>query len=163
MISVRTPVTAVARTAALAAGLTATVLLAACGSTPAAPVNSTSAPAPVLGRKAGDFSHGTGFGAIKPVKIFNGGDPTGLVTKIKWSTWGGARATGTGPAEYIGPNDSVATGHQSQATVIAFHLGRCHGTLMYQAVEWYFPGHGQHFSPSNYENVCTGTFHGTAH
>jgi hypothetical protein len=158
MISARIPVSAVARTAALAAGLTGTLLLAACGSTPA---SSSSAPQPVLGRTAGDFSHGTGFGTVKPARIFNGGDPTGLVTKIKWSGWGGPRATGTGQAEYVGPNQSVAAGRAAQATVVAFRLGRCHGTLMYQAVEWFFPQHGQHFSPSDYENICTGTFHGT--
>ena len=45
--------------------------------------------------------------------------------------------------------------------MVAFHLGRCHGTLMYKAVEWFFPQHGQSFSPVNYENVCAGTFHGT--
>jgi hypothetical protein len=34
---------------------------------------------------------------------------------------------------------------------------------MYQAVVWYFPQHGQAFNPHSYENVCAGTFHGTAH
>ena len=55
------------------------------------------------------------------------------------------------------------TGRQEKATVVAFHLGRCHGTLMYKAVVWFFPQHGQAFNPHSYENVCTGTFHGTAH
>lgn len=155
-------VTAVARTAALAAGLPAMVLLAGCGSHPAASSGSGQQARPVLGRPAGDFSHGSGFGHVEPPKIFNGGDPTGLVSKIHWSGWGGPRATGTGLAEYIGPGQSVATGRQAKATVVAFHLGRCHGTLMYQAIEWFFPQHGQSFNPASYENVCTGTFHGTA-
>ena len=68
---------------------------------------------------SGGFSHGTGFGSAEPPKIFNGGDPTGLVTKIQWSGWGGPRATGTGLAEYIGPGQSVATGRQAKATVVA--------------------------------------------
>jgi hypothetical protein len=41
------------------------------------------------------------------------------------------------------------------ATVQAFNLGMCHGKLMYQAVEWYFPSEGGTFDP-NYWNICTG-------
>lgn len=162
MISVRlSSALAAARAAALAAGLPAMVLLAGCGSQPSAHSGAGQQARPVLGRLAGDFSHGTGFGSAEPPKIFNGGDPTGLVSKIRWSGWSSPRATGSGLAEYIGPGQSVATGRQARATVVAFHLGRCHGTLMYKAVEWYFPQHGQSFSPVNYENVCAGTFHGT--
>ena len=163
MISVRlSSAFAVTRTAALAAGLPAMILLAGCGSQPASTTQTASHQArPVLGRLAGDFSHGSGFGQAEPARIFNGGDPTGLVSKIGWSGWGGPRATGTGMAEYIGPGQSVATGREIRATVVAFHLGRCHGTLMYKAVEWFFPQHGQSFSPVRYENVCAGTFHGT--
>jgi len=161
MISVRlSPAFAVARTAALAAGLPAMILLAGCGSQPSSGPGTSPQARPVLGRLSGAFSHGTGFGSAEPPKIFNGGDPTGLVSKIQWSGWGGQRVTGTGLAEYIGPGQSVATGRQARATVVAFHLGRCHGTLMYKAVEWFFPQHGQSFSPVNYENVCAGTFHG---
>jgi hypothetical protein len=162
MISVRlSPALAVARAASLAAGLPAMILLAGCGSQPSSAPGASHPARPVLGRLSGGFSHGTGFGSAEPPRIFNGGDPTGLVSKIRWSGWGGPRATGSGLAEYIGPGQSVATGHQIRATVVAFHLGRCHGTLMYQAVEWFFPQHGQSFSPVNYENVCAGTFHGT--
>jgi hypothetical protein len=49
------------------------------------------------------------------------------------------RAMGTGTSDYAGPSQSVATGQEEHATVIAFKLGTCHGQLMYQAVEWYFP------------------------
>jgi hypothetical protein len=38
------------------------------------------------------------------------------------------------------------------------HLGMCDGKLMYQAVEWYFPGEGQSFNAKQYENVCTGSY-----
>jgi hypothetical protein len=55
-------------------------------------------------------------------------------------------------------NQPVAAGTQQSATVVAFNLGTCAGKLMYQAVEWYFPQHGQSFSSSHYENVCAGTF-----
>ena len=112
----------------------------------------------MLGRTAGVFARGEGFGQVKPAKIFNGGDPTGLVTRLIWSSWGGRRAVGTGLGDYVGQGQSVASGTQKQVTVIAFHLGTCHGTRMYQAVEWYFPGQGQAFDPTHYENICTGAY-----
>jgi len=116
---------------------------------------------PTLGQLAGDFAHGQGFGQVKPSEIFNGGDPTGLVTHIAWSSWGGPQATATGTAEYVGPNQSVAQGTEESATVVAFDLGTCDGKYMYQAVEWYFPQHNQAFNASTYENVCTGSYAGS--
>jgi hypothetical protein len=122
------------------------------------PTSPPAAAVPTLGQLTGDFAHGQGFGQVKPSKIFNGGDPTGLVTHVTWSSWGGSQAQGTGTSEYVGPNQSVATGTEESATVVAFNLGTCDGRLMYQAVEWYFPQHGQAFDPNHYENICTGTF-----
>ena len=116
---------------------------------------------PTLGQLAGDFAQGQGFGQVKPAKIFNGGDPTGLVTHVVWSSWGGAKATATGTAEYVGPNQSVASGTEETATVVAFDLGTCDGKYMYQAIEWYFPQHKQAFNPNTYENICTGGYAGT--
>jgi hypothetical protein len=113
---------------------------------------------PTLGQLTGDFAHGQGFGQVKPTKIFNGGDPTGLVTHVTWSSWGAAQAQATGTSEYVGPNQSVAAGRPETATVVAFDLGHCGGKLMYQAVEWYFPQHGQSFNPHHYENICTGSY-----
>jgi hypothetical protein len=116
---------------------------------------------PTLGQLAGDFAHGTGFGQVKPSKIFNGGDPTGLVTDVVWSSWGASQATATGTSDYVGPGQSDAQGTEEQATVVAFDLGSCGGKLMYQAVEWYFPQHSQAFNPNTYENICTGSYVGT--
>jgi hypothetical protein len=124
---------------------------------PQAPAGSSPA-VPVLGRLAGLFAQGAGFGQVKPAKIFNGGDPTGLVTQLAWSSWGGAKATGSGMSDYVGPGQSVATGSQQPVTVVAFNLGTCHGTLMYRAVEWYFAGEGRTFSPGKYENICAGHY-----
>jgi hypothetical protein len=45
-------------------------------------------------------------------------------------------------------------------TIVAFDLGTCGGTLMYQAVEGYFPQHGQNFNPSQYEDICAGSYVG---
>lgn len=112
----------------------------------------------MLGRLAGLFAQGAGFGQVKPAKIFNGGDPTGLVTHVVWTSWGGGRAVATGISDYVGPGQSVAAGTEERATVVAFDLGTCDGKLMYRAVEWYFPQHGQAFDAGQYENICTGTY-----
>ena len=113
---------------------------------------------PPLGQLAGVFSHGTGFGTVKPSEIFNGGDPTGMVSHIVWESWGGPEAVGIGTAEYVKPSQSVAEGKEEPATVVAFDLGSCNGRIMYRAVEWYFSQHGQTFDRSHYENICTGNY-----
>jgi hypothetical protein len=128
-------------------------------SSPAAPASaSPSAAVPTLGQPAGVFAHGQGFGQVKPAEIFNGGDPTGLVTHVIWRSWGGAQAVATGISDYVGPGQTVAGGKEESATVVAFNLGICDGKLMYRAVEWYFPQHKQAFDPGQYEDICTGTY-----
>lgn len=117
---------------------------------------------PVL---AGPWAPGQkGYGHAKPHTIFNGGDPTGLVRAIHWTSWGGKRATGTGTAEWVGPNQSVAAGKfEPGARVVLFQLGTCHGRAAYDAIEWYFPSHGQKFSAGTYINACTGTYYENGH
>jgi hypothetical protein len=112
---------------------------------------------PPLGQLAGIYSHGVGFGTVKPSEIFNGGDPTGLISQITWQSWGAPEAIGIGTAEYVKPTQTVASGKEEPATVIAFKLGSCNGKLMYRAVEWYFPQHGQSFNPKQYEDICAGS------
>jgi hypothetical protein len=146
------------RALGLACGVAAALICAGCASSAAASGGTSPAAVPVLGRPAGDFAHGAGFGQVKPAKIFNGGDPTGLLTHITWKSWGGADAVGSGKSDYVGPGQSVAAGSEQRATVEAFKLGKCHGKLMYKAVEWYFPQHGQAFSAGHYENICAGAY-----
>jgi hypothetical protein len=52
-------------------------------------------PLPTLGR-TGPFPAGIGFGRAKPTEISLGGDPTGILSRITWHSWGGSRATGSG-------------------------------------------------------------------
>jgi hypothetical protein len=131
----------------------------ATNSSPTGPASAgPSAGVPTLGQPAGVFAHGQGFGQVKPAKIFNGGDPTGLVTQVVWRSWGGAQAIATGISDYVGPNQTVAEGRQEPVTVVAFKLGICDGRLMYQAVEWYFPQHKQAFDARRYEDICSGTY-----
>jgi hypothetical protein len=116
---------------------------------------------PVL---AGPWSMGQqGYGHVRPRKIFNGGDPTGLVRMIHWNSWGGAHATGTGSALWVGPHQIVAAGKFETAHVVLFQLGTCHGRAAYNAIEWYFPQHKQKFSAGTYINACTGTYYMNGH
>lgn len=98
----------------------------------------------------------SGYGHIEPVTISNGGDPTGVLTNIKWKSWGGAQAVGVGESDYVAGSEFVAEGREEPATVLAFHLGTCNGKLMYEAVNWYFPEYGQQLDTADYQNMCTG-------
>jgi hypothetical protein len=120
--------------------------------------STTVASGPPLGLLAGIFAQGKGFGEVEPSEFYNGGDPTGLVTHIVWKSWGEPKAIGTGVSEYVAPNQDVGDGTEQPATVVAFRLRNCFGDHVYEAVEWYFPQHGQSFNPDQYENICTGAF-----
>jgi hypothetical protein len=140
----------------------AVVALAGCGSSASASTvapQPTAHPVPTLGLLTGNFVHGSGFGQVKPKEVFNGGDPTGLVTSITWRGWGGAQAVGTGRSDYVGPNQAVAAGTLESVRIVAFDLGTCHGRYMYAAVEWYFPQHGQAFSARQFEDACIGAYY----
>jgi len=101
-----------------------------------------------------------GYGAARPDTIFNGGDPTGLVTDVRWKSWGGPVAIASGMS-YDPHGGTVADSTREKATVEAFNLGVCHGTLMYQAIEWYFPVDGDKFDPHININICTGEYVGS--
>lgn len=49
-----------------------------------------------LGSKRFYAPQSEGFGTVRPHDIFNGGDPSGSVTKIHWVSWGGGSARGHG-------------------------------------------------------------------
>lgn len=116
------------------------------------------APPPTLGLPWPPASKG--YGTVRPPVVFNGGDPTGLVSGISWSSWGGPAATGTGTALYVGPTQTVPQGTEEQATIVAFNLGTCDGQPAYTAIRWYFPGEGETFSPAAYINACTHAYVG---
>jgi hypothetical protein len=90
--------------------------------------------------------------------VFLGGDPTGDLTQISWTSWGGTTAVGTGISLYVAPNEISAAGTEQKATVVAFDPGTCGASYAYRAVEWYFPQHHGYFDPGDYLNACTGGF-----
>jgi hypothetical protein len=112
---------------------------------------------PVL---AGPWStYQEGYGHARPKRIFNGGDGSGLLQEVRWTTWGHAKAIGEGIGLYVAPRQSNAEGTRERARVVAFQLGYCHGKHAYEAIEWYFPQHGQRFNPNQYIEACTGEYH----
>jgi hypothetical protein len=100
-----------------AALMPALLVVVACGS-------AASAPTVVLGSSAYAEHIGAGWGTPHPSKIFNGGDPSGLVTHIHWSSWGGATASGHGLNAIFKPNG----GYYGKLVTIDLHAydkGRC--------------------------------------
>src|SRR5260370_9313563 len=66
-------------------------------SSPSVPASASPAgPVPTLGRPAGVFAHGQGFGQVRPPKIFNGGDPPGPLTHLVWRPGRAAQAAPPG-------------------------------------------------------------------
>ena len=82
-----------------------------------------------------------------------------MVTRIHWLSWGGAHAVGIATAEWVGPHQIVADGTQESTKIVLFQLGRCHGRSAYDAIEWFFPEHGQRFNAGTYINACTGMYY----
>jgi pimeloyl-ACP methyl ester carboxylesterase len=113
---------------------------------------------PVLGLVSSDPFQ-LGFGIAQPTSISLGDGPFGVGPTLHWKSWGGPQATAsaTDAGIFMGsPADSrIPPGNLGEATVVAFDLGICQGRLVYQALEWYFPQHGQAFNPSTYVNTCT--------
>lgn len=107
-------------------------------------------PVPVLGRSADQYQEG--YGTVLPTKIFNGGDPSGLVQNVRWSNWGSPQATATGQALWV--TTSVADGVMEPVQVVATDLGDCMGTMAYRKLTWYFPQHGQKFTPGDLADIC---------
>src|SRR5919197_5239461 len=102
--------------------LCALLVLAACLAV-ASPASA--ARSPVLGKK-GLMPYGTGWGSAHPREIFNGGAPSGSVSRIRWRHWGAATATGSGRA----PTYKPGGGYYAKLVRVqlrATRLGRCRG------------------------------------
>jgi hypothetical protein len=78
----------------------------------------------VLGSEAFAKPSGAGWGTAQPRKIYNGGDPSGLVSEIQWTGWGGPTAVGYGIGSIFKPHG----GYYSQPVLTelrATGLGQC--------------------------------------
>jgi hypothetical protein len=83
-----------------------------------------SSEAPVLGLKR--FApNGDGFGTVKPRRIFNGGDASGLIKRIHWHHWGSDIARGLHPIFKPGGGYYRKPSH---SRLKAYDLGHCAGS-----------------------------------
>jgi hypothetical protein len=53
------------------------------------------------------LAHSKGFGTVAPRTIFQGGDPSGLITHIRWQRWGRATAIGWGMTYILKPTGGL--------------------------------------------------------
>lgn len=140
--------------ATVASTVLLTLAATACGPTSASVATGVSPTAPTLGRKW--RPNQSGYGEVKPSVINNGGDPTGIVSTIRWTGWGGSTATGHGTAAYQAPGRTAVDARQEPAVVVTYDLGSCGGKLVYRKLTWYFPREGESFNANSYFDICTG-------
>jgi len=94
---------------------------------------------PVLGPQRYPASDQVGFGHVRPSTIFMGGDPTGLLCRIHWLTWGRRFAIGTGTSLDVTGHQTTAEGKWAPAVVVLSHLGSWQGRRAYLRYRWSFP------------------------
>jgi hypothetical protein len=116
------------------------------------------APKPVLGAKAFAAPYGEGFGTAEPGTIFNGGDPSGSVTKIRWSGWGNPTAIGYGLNPIFKPGGGYFR-KPARIELRATDLGLCGKVSAYTKLEARVPKHpggklGKWFSWSGAKTIC---------
>jgi hypothetical protein len=85
----------------------------------------------VLGSTEFAKPHGEGWEASRPAKIYNGGDPSGLVKEIQWTSWGGETATGYGLGYIFKPGGGYY-GRPVLVELRAQALGRCGSRAAYR-------------------------------
>jgi hypothetical protein len=126
-VSLQKSATALSVAAIVLAGTAA----AAAGAAPPAAQSRLAAAArqvPVLGSKAFEPGHNDrGFGHAHPKRIFNGGDPSGLITHIQWTQWGAATAHGWGKTYIFKPQGGYYP-RPVRAELRAGRLGHCSST-----------------------------------
>jgi hypothetical protein len=103
---------------------------------------------------------GKGFGTAAPREIFNGGDPSGLVEKIRWSHWGQRTATGWGETSIFKPHGGYYP-QLVRSELRATRLGRCSttGRRGYTHLEERVPSRpggplGKWFAWSGEKSIC---------
>jgi hypothetical protein len=104
----------------------AIVVIAAGLSVPAASLAASghTASTVVLGSAAFAGQGGEGWGTSRPMRVFNGGDPSGLLREIRWASWGGSSAIGYALHPIFKPHGGYYP-EPVLAIVRASGLGRC--------------------------------------
>jgi hypothetical protein len=79
---------------------------------------------PVLGIHKSFGPSSTGWGTARPKTLFNGGDPSGDIMRITWSSWGGVTAHGHGKNAIFKPSGGYY-GKDVTIRLRATDLGTC--------------------------------------
>jgi hypothetical protein len=97
---------------------------------------------PVLGSATFVGRNGVGWGTYKPVEIFNGGDPSGMVSAISWTGWGHPTAIGFGKTYIFKPTGGYYP-EPVRVELRASDLGHCSlaGPLAYRHLAAREPSH----------------------
>lgn len=125
---------------------------------------SQAAPAPsepVLGSPAFMAPYGEGWGTPHPEAVFNGGDPGGSASKLRWKGWGEPVATARGRTPLLRPGGGYY-GRPGKIMFRADHLGRCpDGTYGYTRLHFRIAhtprgplGHRWHGWTTTNGNIC---------
>ena len=114
----------------------------------------------VLGSRAFYAPRGAGWGSQHPAKIFDGGDPSGLVTRLHWRHWGASSTDGHGLNAIFQPSG----GYYRRRVTIELHaydLGRCtkHGPKAYRKLKAREPSRpggrdGKWFAWAGSKTIC---------
>jgi hypothetical protein len=82
--------------------------------------------------------NGDGFGSAHPHRIFNGGDPNGMVSSIHWTGWGRAAAYGRGLNPIFRPGGGYFA-RRARVLLRAQRLGTCGAGPAYTQLSIRFP------------------------
>jgi hypothetical protein len=83
--------------------LALTLLLVAAAGSVLGSVEASGAGTVTLGSSSFAGTYGKGWGSARPAVIYNGGDPSGLVREIQWTSWSGGTAIGFGLGNIFRP------------------------------------------------------------
>jgi hypothetical protein len=98
----------------------------------------------------------TGFNQVRPAQLHFAGDGYSNLERIKWNTWGGATAIGTGIGWYVPANEPNSNGKDERVDLVAFDLNVCGSQRAYTGFVWYFPQEHQTEKLSPYWDTCLG-------
>ena len=109
-------------------------------SAPVAPAVARQPETIVLGGKEFAGPYGKGWGTERPSEIYNGGDTSGLITDVRWSTWGGPVASGWGKNAIFKPHGGYYR-HPIAIKLRASTIGQCEGRRAYMTLWIRSPTH----------------------
>lgn len=138
------------------------LVLVACALAATVAATAGAAANPVLGSRSFAGAYGKGFGTAEPSEIFNGGDPSGSVTHIRWTGWGNPTAIGFGLNPIFKPHGGYYR-KPARIELRATNLGECGTEAAYTKLEVRIPKKpggklGKWFAWSGAKTLCKSPF-----